>query len=428
MTRSFGFAMATAVLAAATALALGGSPAHAQTTGVPGDDIVFLLTDCANSGHTKGSDCFEDLDSLQSFIWGQGGLHPDASDPLIVDIGAGTFTGTLSCPSGGGHVTFRGSGREHSVLQGTSAITVKVDGCEDLEFQDLTIQAPTSGGNTLAAVKWLGCGSSTWTDMDLLVRDASTSSESSAAWWDAGECQAVHYWFGSRVFNEGSSEKSFGFYVAGDDQHWFYGGDIKTEGAVDTPDPALQAAVYVAGTGGSGDVRIYGSTVRALTGEAVNVSYTLHESLGGFGFNAIMAHADDATVHVHGGIIVADASASNGVQDVDAAEASGGATFVHTLDTAYNVVPGQGGGTARRVVASGTGQVKSPFQWPAGGDPPAAKGQTGSDTFVETDCGSDGDCNGGGNETHLMIFNDAACPTQEWFDSTTGRCRNDTTP
>jgi hypothetical protein len=45
------------------------------------------------------------------------------------------------------------------------------------------------------------------------------------------------------------------------------------------------------------------------------------------------------------------------------------------------------------------------------------------------DC-SMGDCNGGGVESHLMVHNPTACAGlgNEWLDTVTGRCRNDTTP
>ena len=52
----------------------------------------------------------------------------------------------------------------------------------------------------------------------------------------------------------------------------------------------------------------------------------------------------------------------------------------------------------------------------------------GEDIFVETDCASDGDCDGAGTETHPMIYSEDACPTEHWFDTVTGRCRGDTGP
>ena len=49
--------------------------------------------------------------------------------------------------------------------------------------------------------------------------------------------------------------------------------------------------------------------------------------------------------------------------------------------------------------------------------------EDGSDLFVERDCEAAGNCNGGGTETHLMVY-DAECGASPWFDTTTGQCRN----
>ncbi len=44
--------------------------------------------------------------------------------------------------------------------------------------------------------------------------------------------------------------------------------------------------------------------------------------------------------------------------------------------------------------------------------------------FVEKDCSSLGDCDSGGNETHLMIYNQNACPAiNPWYNVVTGACR-----
>jgi len=69
--------------------------------------------------------------------------------------------------------------------------------------------------------------------------------------------------------------------------------------------------------------------------------------------------------------------------------------------------------------------------WPTGSLPPNATGETGGaqsetgqDMFVETDCGSGGDCSGGGSETHLMIYNSSCSTAGPWFDVVTGACRS----
>jgi hypothetical protein len=68
--------------------------------------------------------------------------------------------------------------------------------------------------------------------------------------------------------------------------------------------------------------------------------------------------------------------------------------------------------------------------WQSGTTPPTSTTEDtvifssdGQDMFIETDCSGSGDCNGGGNETHLMIYNEAQCGENPWFDVVTGACR-----
>ena len=70
--------------------------------------------------------------------------------------------------------------------------------------------------------------------------------------------------------------------------------------------------------------------------------------------------------------------------------------------------------------------------WQSSAVPPSATTETnvlrssdGKDIFVETDCSATGNCSAGGNETHLMIYNEAQCGAgNPWFDVVTGSCRS----
>ena len=73
--------------------------------------------------------------------------------------------------------------------------TFFIKGCSDMGFQDLTVE----GDGT--AAKWLGPGSSTWANVDLIGRG---NGFWAIAWYDAlvdgQNCggKAVHYFFGNR--------------------------------------------------------------------------------------------------------------------------------------------------------------------------------------------------------------------------------------
>lgn len=91
----------------------------------------------------------------------------------------------------------------------------------------------------------------------------------------------------------------------------------------------------------------------------------------------------------------------------------------HTPGTAFALTPGSGG-TRTRLDGP---HIHSPFQWPAGTTPPALASQAGQDLFVETDCEADGDCDGTGDQSHLMVY-DTSCGSDPWRNVNTNACRN----
>jgi hypothetical protein len=385
---------------------------------------VSLQKDCAAM-----DDCFEHTGDLAEWIWGTRDPAPNADDPLIVDIGPGKFE-PLHCPSSSsvnGYVTFRGAGRDHSIiaasLENPLLGAVLVEGCDHLGFQDLRFQF------YFIAAYWKGAGSSTWTNVDLVAPYA--------GWYDdacggssAAAPAGIHYFFGSRIETE-----QLGFYGECGES-WFYGGEV-TVNARGTLGSMLRTGIRVVHRG---DVRLFGAALRIVT-DGLPAGQPPVTAIGvnvGESGNNGTPHGSGA-FHMHGGIIsLSQKGATNGDVigvKVDRFGVSGGDAMAHIVDTAWTLEAGAGGDATRVVEANG-GHVHSPFLWPAGDAPPTAihtspssplvQSLTGYDMYVETDCAANADCDppGNGNQTHLMIYNDDACPaSMPWFDSTAGVCR-----
>jgi len=144
-------------------------------------NLVHLRTpaDCASY-----SNCFTDMTSLSSWLWGT--RWPTFTDPVTVIVGIGDHTGRLSCswgPGGGetvGFVTFKGESRAGSRLVGTNTnypySTVYSVDCDELDFQNLTIVAPNDP--SASGVYWNGLGDSRWVDVDI--------QSPRVAWYDSG--------------------------------------------------------------------------------------------------------------------------------------------------------------------------------------------------------------------------------------------------
>lgn len=398
-------------MAATLAVLVGAPSAHADTPGEDGVEVIYLLKDCTGAGKSLGTDCYQTVADLQDAIWGTSGINPTASAPLVVDIGVGDFTGELSC-SNGGHVSFRGVGRDHSriIRPGPPTFsvhaTLEVIDCDDLEFQDLAlINTVQAFGSFPTAVSWAGGGSSTWTDVHL--------EGDYAGWFDftANGCGAnpVHYFFGSLIVSGGH----YG-YVAGCGEHWVYGSEIRMR----AKDNNMQQAPFRRGVavGEEGDFRIFGSTIRAHP----DASYTgNHDFIGvqvGVGGGGIF--------HMHGGIISVKAPPGRIAAGIDGQASD---ALAHTIGTAF-ALNASGGGSAIRV--SGIGKLQSPHVWESGTAPPPGSpaggstsviSQTGKDMYVETDC-DDTDCDGK-SDPHLMIYH-AGCTPEPWFDVVRGECRD----
>lgn len=381
-----------------------GTSASADLPGIDGQDVVYLLQDCSGAGKNLGTDCVQNVDDLQTLIWGTSGINPTSTTPLVVDIGVGEFSGTLHCQDGG-YVTFRGVGQERTKLvqafTGQSFIPTFFvgDDCQALEFQDLTIES-TSGAFPIA-VAWQNGGSSIWTDVTLRA--------SYSPWIDldttcSTESPPVHYFFGSRIQSTGS----YG-YAAACGEHWIYGSEVRLEATATTPQ-ADQTRRGVA-VSGPAQIQLFGSSIRVFPAPGFPLATDF------IGVKVGQA-VPGGTFHMHGGIISASAQGPGvdaiGIDTVDST------AFAHTLGTAFVVKKGSGSAIRTR----GPGTIQSPLLWQSGPDAPVGGVQslTGKDIFVETDCNA-ADCSSGGSDPHLMIYS-AACGANPWFDVVLGACRS----
>lgn len=384
---------------------------------------LYLVKDCVSAGWDPGDidfKCFESIANLNYELWGYPPT-PTAATPVIVDIGPGDFTGIIICPDGEGHVTFRGAGRDrtviHGVLHGISKSAVSATSCNALGFEDIRLEAesPTSPIPYGVAVSWIGGGSSSWTDVDLQGTDY--------GWYDINcpieeegdldQPLGVHYWWGSKVVGG----KVAGYY-AECGETWFYGGEIAGLASVARTFEANLCAVRVAHRG---QFHMFGSAARVSTAGASIGSGTVRGVLVGMPGGTAGGTLGNGEFHSHGGVISVNSSGTNGVAatGLQVEKYSGGNARAHTLETGFALEVHDTEATTR---LSGTGIFESPHLWEARIKPPEGGGSiTGQDIYVETDCNSlalGGSCIGG-LEPHLMIYK-SGCP---WFDTQTGACR-----
>ncbi len=368
----------------------------------PNAEVVHVRQNCGQL-----TDCSSSMTEIADWIHFT--RHPSVNNPVIVDIGPGQFSG-FYC-SGDGNITLRGSGANNTQLVGNTAISV--DSCTNLSFEHLTVKGSYKG------INWTGPGNSSYTDVVLAVDGNAVT----YAWFDncdASNQISVHYFFGSKIIAEGNFY-NFGYY-SNCAETWFYGSEI-TAKAKQPSGYHVLANVPVRVAGQNSIVQVYGSAVRAIRGS----SDKFYKIAGNQGLVAAQAQ-NGASFHMHGGILTATAAGAN--QDNDAAGILAlGGSFVHVIDTAFNV-RGSGNGTAYRIFKDATSTVSSPFQWAASADVPVGndfgssiKSETGADMFVETDCDTTGNCQNSGTDTHIMIYNDNCTTDGPWFDTTTGRCR-----
>ncbi len=370
------------------------------TPGVePNAEKVQLRQNCSEN-NVAIANCFVKFPQLAH--WMKTVRKPNATKPLHVSIGPGTFLGAnistsnidIKCvPADGytGYVSFNGSGSSQTILQGTgssSTAAVNVTNCTELNFSNLKITTSFYGG-----IYWNGGGNSKWSNVEIV---------GTARAWDERNCATTrgnHYWYSSKVtataaFSVGSP------YVAFCDETWFFGSEIKlvaNSGLTGTTSGSITAA-------NKGIIHLYGSNLRTFFDGSGNAAAAVARSGG--------------QIHIHGtGIDVI----SNSGKDIIALQVETGGQ-IHADVSAYVL---QTTGNISRVINNG-GSIRAPYQWAQSNQPPQIISENGADTFIETNCDPSAchDTNTG-TETHLLIYN-TSCNNGvhgPWFDIVTGRCR-----
>ncbi len=405
------------VMLVALGVCTGLQPALADPDPTPDPDaaVVFLRSNCGPPGSEK-SNCFETMESLASvdpaslgWIWAV--RQPDASAPLLVDIGLGSF-GPFTC-DGGSDVSLRGAGPENTILSGQ--IGAELVECDRLRFLSLGVHGTAYGAS------WTGSGGSSWSNVDF-VSTGSNQDFAVAGWIDAcspGSTETGnHDFYASRIRTAGVGTWITSAVISNCAKSRFYAGEIFMDisGAA-----RFATGVFLGSTGlpGATEFRAYGTAFRSrVTGDVLANSLTGIDV--GYG----------VTFESHGSIVntsVAPGVASP-IRPIGISVRPTGVARTHGTAFTLNAGPGA---VPSRLVRTGTGQADSPFLWPPGATPPKAAGEAnvlasldGMDVFVETDCDASGDCAGAGSETHMMVYNAALCGTANpWFDSTTRACR-----
>ncbi|MEW6332068.1 MAG: hypothetical protein AB1560_11475 [Pseudomonadota bacterium] len=337
----------------------------------PSAPVVYLRTDCTEGGVSLVN-CFTNMSSL--ITWISTTRQPSAANPLLVEIGPGTF-GRFSCANGG-YTTLRGSGREKTVITNGAedSNAFNASNCTQLEFSELTIKGTTSALHTM---DWIGSGTSTWSDVDIIGN--------AYGWYDGG---GTHYWFGSRIINKAGSGVSRAYLTSG--ENWFFGSVITAEAAKNVVDAvALEVR-------SGGEVHVYGGALRAVVAT----------SFAGASVNAARTIGSDAEIHIHGtGIDVISTPANN----IAALIATSG-SMIHAAASAYNLSTGSGG-TISRIVNNG-GHVHAPYFWEEHTTPPNIISVTGADRAVITQTAN--------GHPGIVVY-DSTCASK-WYDIGTQAC------
>jgi hypothetical protein len=374
--------------------------ASAQTVD-PNASVVHLRTSCALPGGAALDNCFTSTSAVTDWLWNGGrNSEPSSLDQVAVHVGPGDFE-PLDCAGAmRGWTSFIGSGRESTrfvrtgpqsidPVLGTCPGAITTQDCTGLSFQRLGAQGTPFG------VAWKGDGSSRWENVDITADGGACGYVLvGAGWYDfGGSGESVNYFWNMRFLGRGGGHALFAFESLSS-ENWIYGSDF----FLDLQSAQFGAAtLYVANTG---DVRAFGSTVRAALAQNSN-----HPNLVGILTNG------NAAVHLHGSIVNVSAPDNQYGASVTAVNAISG--FVHTPGTAFVLRPAPGGTSTR--LSSGGGNIDSPFLWPPGTDPPQNfSSRTGADLFVKTNAGP------GADEARLYIYDDGC--TSKWRSAMDATC------
>lgn len=345
---------------------------------------VVKLRDPANGGCTEAgvglNNCFTTMPTLNQ--WVSNTRKPTAAKPLFVDIGPGKFVGTFGCDKTNyaGYVTLQGAGMKNTVIENAQT-PVSTTSCVQMRFSDMTLR---NTGN-LFGVRNLG-GSTFWDNVEI--------DGWGYAWFDSpsacntGYIPGTHYWFNSRITSRSAANSTTAYFNACDES-WFFGSEITATGTVSG---ALITPIRAIG----GEVHVYGSVIRAVSGAGIASS----------GMVAVTSDGS-ANVHIHGtGIDVISSDANN----IYALSSSNGGK-IHADGAAYNLSTGSGGTVTR--VSGEAHDVHAPYLWAGHSTPPNINSVDGADTAVVTSAT--------GGTPRLVIYS-TACPSK-WFDVGSNVCR-----
>lgn len=345
----------------------------------PYPSIIYVRSDCGSM-----QNCGNSL--LDAKNWVDSYKNPDQSNPLLIEIGPGTFNKYFSC-NNHSNITIKGSGVGTTILTGGTQLGAAIRGsnCYNFSVQDLEIKTELG-----SAIIWNGEGSSNWTNVKASNAGIYAWTESEGAGCPTN--QAVHRWFSSTL--TGTTKT----YEARCSDNWFFGSQlsvISTSG---------NAKVIVAQSlSGQPKFHIYGSNITVKADEGYDASPL--DSSG----NGIMAveSSSNGEVHIHGtGIDVFGNGSSN---TIAALVSTGG--HIHADQTAYNLT-GNGNPVARLVNFYSNHHIHAPYLWPAHDTPPAITSITGADTAVLLDQNT--------GLPSLIIYN-SAC-SNKWSYVVSGSC------
>lgn len=357
----------------------------------PNAETVYLKKNCGTLAN-----CTSSVGDL--IAWLENTRRPSSGNPLVVNIGPGTFSDSplvLSCNKNNGfrgYISFIGAGRDITILDAQNPhVFGNANACQKLNFTALRLgnSAPPETTSAYTVIAWNKGGSSTWTDVHI---------EGSAYAWYEPSCGAVgsHYWHNSRLKVTRSTYSVATVYFANCDESWFFGSELSVMLSADDPYPD-RAAVATAGkvtSYSNGILHFYGSVLRAGS-----------EGAGGR-MGGVVANGGE--IHLHG--VGMDFISLAGNPAVALSASNGG--HVHGAATAYAVHTT--GTFTRAIIGTGGGSIDAPYFW---GARPAALLERvysidGEDTAIDT-AAADG-------QPHSLVYR-SSC-VRRWYDMTAGVC------
>jgi hypothetical protein len=329
--------------------------------------VVYLRTSCTegSSPVVTLANCFDTTTDLRSWI--ETVRRPTALNPLAVEIGPGQFRAfDLTCTAYPGFITLRGSGTDQTVIEFEHTKAWTITGCAGMVFSDFVVRKQSNKQPSYTNyIAWWQGGASTWRNVDVVGL---------AYAWREYNCSSpgTHYWFSSRLtVRQTSSDGAFpaSVYVANCDSSWIFGSEMTLDVATSAASPG--GSVLTVGADGSvGEIRVYGSVIRALGGGG-----SANQSLGA----AVASEVGEIHIHGTGIDLLATGDASLG------GLSASGSGSIHADGASFNMSTGPGGSITRisDQTTSGHG-IHAPCLWHGHSAPPSILSVDGADVAVVT--------------------------------------------